>query len=390
MLVAKQKVLPLLITAYSNWLKSLVMRKLIIVWILILGFNSGKAQFASCSCSATVTGGTSVNFSSLTWTGTGCPTAGSSSYSGSDLCVSMGSGSTLTMDKNFTITGDFNITNSGSGVTFVLPANTSLNISGSLGDATNNNMDFTINGTLVVGGAFYGKNSNAFAGTGSVTSGGMYFGVPPNGGTAPTGGTGITWSVPPGTCTPTGSSFCTTTVLPILLAKFQGTSLVDKVKLEWSTSSEINFNYFSLEKSLNARDFHEIAQVKGQGTTNERHNYSYDDQNPILGRSYYRLTSVDFDNYQQTFEVISVEYHGEKKFSISPNPSDGSTVNLNFNFDKATDGFVAVYDNLGVLLGTYPVEETRSISFATPLKSGVYLAKYSSPSFTKTERFVVK
>jgi hypothetical protein len=87
--------------------------------------------------------------------------------------------------------------------------------------------------------------------------------------------------------------------------------------------------------------------------------------------------------------VVSVVFHGVKKFHVSPNPSDGSTIKLNFNFENAPEGMVTIYDNLGSVVGNFSVE-SGSISFESPLKMGVYLAKYSSPTFTKTERFLVK
>jgi hypothetical protein len=87
--------------------------------------------------------------------------------------------------------------------------------------------------------------------------------------------------------------------------------------------------------------------------------------------------------------VVLVVYQDEKKFHVSPNPSDGSEVKLNFNFETDADGLITVYDNMGSVIGSYPLGN-GSISFESNLKSGVYLAKYTSASFSKTERFLVK
>ncbi len=61
------------------------------VLVFLAGFLSTDlaiAQFSSCSCTASVPTGM-VNFSTLTWVGTGCPTSLSTSYTGSDLCVNL-------------------------------------------------------------------------------------------------------------------------------------------------------------------------------------------------------------------------------------------------------------------------------------------------------------
>lgn len=178
--------------------------------------------------------------------------------------------------------------------------------------------------------------------------------------------------------------------LPVTLDSFGAVAGYEKVNLNWSTASELNFNYFSIERSTDGKDFHEIDRAKGHGTTNEAHRYSYEDTDPFIGRSYYRLTSIDFDGYQETFKVVSVIYRGGKKFQISPNPSDGSSIGLNFNFENDADAQVTIYDNLGSAIGSYHVLGNGSINFENSLKSGIYLAKYTSATFTKTERFLVK
>jgi hypothetical protein len=195
-------------------------------------------------------------------------------------------------------------------------------------------------------------------------------------------------SFPPVTGPTTCSGTCT--VLPITLIYFEAKTDNSDIQLNWSTASELNFDYFSLQRSIDGTSFNEITQVKGNGTTDEAHNYSYEDKDPIIGRSYYRLTSNDFDGYQQTFKVVSVDYRGEKRFSLSPNPTDGSTVKLNFNFANDANAQVTIYDNMGSVIGVYQVSGSGSINFDNALKSGIYLAKYTSSSFTKTERFLVR
>ena len=177
--------------------------------------------------------------------------------------------------------------------------------------------------------------------------------------------------------------------LPIELISFEASKDVNKISLNWSTTSELNFDYFNLEKSSNGKDFSSIANVKGHGTTNERHNYSFEDNFPLIGKNYYRLTSVDFDNYREEFKVIVQDYSGEKNFQVSPNPSDGKTINVHFNFD-ANEGQIVIYDNMGLIVESFQIDKTGKISFANSLNDGIYFAKYSSPSFTKAIRFLVK
>ncbi len=109
----------------------------------------------------------------------------------------------------------------------------------------------------------------------------------------------------------------------------------------------------------------------------------------MIGKNYYRLTSVDFDNYRETFEVVVQDYSGGKDFQVSPNPSDGRTITLNFNFDS-NEGQIAIYDNMGFFVDSFQVDETGEVSFTNNLKNGIYFVRYTSPSFTKAVRFLVK
>ncbi len=205
-----------------------------------------------------------------------------------------------------------------------------------------------------------------------------------NNDTLTTNGSGYFTSA--GGCGGGSSGFCG--ALPITLIFFKGSISEGKVSLTWATSSEINFNYFSIEKSSDGMYFQPIAEVKGNGTTSARHDYSYDDLSPLIGKNYYRLTSVDFDNYQQTFNTILESYTGKLEFDIYPNPSNGRSLTLAYNFDNP-DGMVVIYDNLGAVLKSFKTKATNNIEFDSPLSSGIYYAKFSSPSLTSVVRFLV-
>ncbi len=78
----------------------------------------------------------------------------------------------------------------------------------------------------------------------------------------------------------------------------------------------------------------------------------FEDNFPLIGKNYYRLTSIDFDNYRETFKVIVRDYSSDKDFQVSPNPSDGRAINLNFNFESK-NGQVIIYDNMGSMVGRF-------------------------------------
>jgi len=264
------------------------------------------------------------------------------------------------------IDGNLTLTNGAS-----MQVNGSLKVHGNL--STGNNTDLTING-----GGTVTVDNNVSIGSGNLNGAGTF----QFGGTCCLGGN----------CS-SNTSYCNSShhnfTLPITLTSFNVSINHTKIDLTWSTATELNFDYFSLEKSSDGKLFNEIAQVKGHGTTNEKHDYSFDDNFPLIGKNYYRLTSVDFDNYKEAFKVIVQDYSGEKDSQVSPNPTDGQMITLNFNFDTK-EGQVVIYDSMGSMVDFFQVNETGVVSFTNPLKDGIYFAKCSSPSFNKTIRFLVK
>lgn len=96
--------------------------------------------------------------------------------------------------------------------------------------------------------------------------------------------------------------------LPVSLISFDCLPMNDKIQLEWTTSSEMNNARFEVERSEDGANFTKIGEEAGYGTTQDIHNYSFDDINinvevPVL---YYCLKQVDFNGAFQYSEIRKV------------------------------------------------------------------------------------
>lgn len=96
------------------------------------------------------------------------------------------------------------------------------------------------------------------------------------------------------------------TPLPVELMYFRAESL-NEIKLTWATSSEINNDYFSIERSEDGSHFYEIGQISGNGNTNEVVEYEFTDRFVFAPVAYYRLRQVDYDGRYEYFDVQRVE-----------------------------------------------------------------------------------
>jgi hypothetical protein len=100
--------------------------------------------------------------------------------------------------------------------------------------------------------------------------------------------------------------------LPIELLTFTGEPYNDDVLLEWSTASEYNNDYFFIEKTYDGIKWEKIKEVNATGFSTVKMDYLTIDENPRNGLNYYRLTQVDFDGQNETFEIIAVNMIGTK------------------------------------------------------------------------------
>jgi hypothetical protein len=94
-------------------------------------------------------------------------------------------------------------------------------------------------------------------------------------------------------------------ILPIELISFTGESYVDYNLIKWVTASEINNDYFTIERSLDGINFIILNNVDGAGTSTSIRNYSLSDYQPN-DITYYRLRQTDFNGDNKTSEIIAV------------------------------------------------------------------------------------
>ena len=115
-------------------------------------------------------------------------------------------------------------------------------------------------------------------------------------------------------------------LLPIDLLHFNATPDYEReqVKLDWSTASELNNEFFTVERSSNGIEWNNIAQINGAGNSNNQINYQQIDESPLLGISYYRLKQTDFDGQSSYSNVVKVDFINEgNQLIVYPNPSEG-------------------------------------------------------------------
>ena len=102
-----------------------------------------------------------------------------------------------------------------------------------------------------------------------------------------------------------------------------------KVLLTWQTATELNNDYFEVQRAADGKTWEAIGKVKGAGNSNALLDYNFTDKKPLEGINFYRLLQVDFDRQSEYSPIISINYEKSSLFNtvevqLYPNPTGGS------------------------------------------------------------------
>lgn len=308
---------------------------------------------ASCTWTTTASA-TSLGWNNpLSWTKTGA-CSGDWPFSSP-----LGSGDVINIDHSITITANITVPNNATlninSGTFTVNGNVNLNNGSTFnsaegttmivnGDFNNNNNStgVTVDGSISVSGNLTsgsGSTVTSSSGTGSFTVEGSISGA----------GTVFGSTAD---CPDTGSPCLTSSAnpLPIELLSISAECANVGVKINWSTASEYNNDYFQLARSSDGLNWENFYKLNGAGNSTTVIDYEITDQDRDISTRYYRLSQVDFDGASTTFNMLSVNctnFDSNNELISSPNPSS-NVLNLSFsNLNFSGDSRISIYSLSG-------------------------------------------
>lgn len=122
--------------------------------------------------------------------------------------------------------------------------------------------------------------------------------------------------------------------LPVELLSFTAVSTGEIVVLDWKTASEINNDYFVIEKSMDGITWDFVLQIPGAGNSDTQLSYNHIDYTGCEGHCYYRLTQVDYDGVQKKYKAVVINNNKNiYDISVTPNPIQ-TEAHVNCQFPK--------------------------------------------------------
>ena len=177
--------------------------------------------------------------------------------------------------------------------------------------------------------------------------------------------------------------YTTPTALPIELKSFDAKPESEgSVTLSWVTASEINNDYFTLERSADGMHYSVINKQPGAGNSTTERYYSFTDTEPDDGDNFYRLTQTDYDGKFETFDPVHVYVKNKNASGAAianayPNPfSDRFEVNMKGVLDSR--GELTLVNSGGVTIRSIPIgpddiSRTQAFDNLEGLPSGLYI-----------------
>lgn len=163
-------------------------------------------------------------------------------------------------------------------------------------------------------------------------------------------------------------------LLPVTLLNYTAVLNGNKVTTSWTTSNETNSKHFTVERTLNMRDYEMVGQVNAAGKSDTEKKYAMVDYNPYPGISYYRLSQTDQDGKTHYYDVKKIVNNINKQFTVNQVANESSMLVLLINSATADKLRLKIFDISGKEISNETVNVTAgSKRKEIRLKPGSYV-----------------
>lgn len=182
--------------------------------------------------------------------------------------------------------------------------------------------------------------------------------------------------------------------IPVEMLDFSVTCNNDDAILKWSTASEKNNDYFTVERSADGTNYQPIGFVMGAGSSSTIQNYSFADTDALSGTSFYRLKQTDFDGTTEVFSPVSLSSCGNGGLNvvIGQNPTTDGEIWVFITGAENKNVRVSVTDILGQNLYTknlIGITGSYLLNEHLQLAGGIYIVNASTNDESFSKKIVV-
>jgi hypothetical protein len=176
-------------------------------------------------------------------------------------------------------------------------------------------------------------------------------------------------------------------LLPVELISFKATPENHTVRLQWTTASEKDNDFFTIERSKDALTWESGQRIQAAGTSKTKTKYESVDDGPYTGISYYRLQQTDLNGEFKHSGIARVFIDYKKPITIYPNPFKTS-FKLSAEFEVNVEQ-VRLYNASGIQLPVALDKQGSEVSLDPGnIPPGLYMLQVQDGYKTKTIKVI--
>ena len=181
--------------------------------------------------------------------------------------------------------------------------------------------------------------------------------------------------------------------LPVELIDFDAFCNDENPVITWTTASEINNNYFTLERSSDSQSWETVTVISGAGNSNSTLMYQFSDIQTSNAAQYYRLWQQDFDGTTELLGNIQINcssMNHSETFEMNIYSDQENQIHLTFYAEDAETYFFSIFDIRGRLIGQkeiHPVLGTNHVIVSDfLLNEAVYMVQLTGKSHSMSQK----
>lgn len=179
--------------------------------------------------------------------------------------------------------------------------------------------------------------------------------------------------------------------LPVVFDQIEAVNKENFNEIKWSTASEVNNDYFTVEKSIDGENFKELSKIKTEGNSFESKSYSQIDNEPAV-ITWYRIKQTDMngDFFYSNVTQAFMQNGNLNHIAVHPNPTE-RFVNITFPLLSEIVN-LQCFDITGRLIFENSINDFSNATVLdfSKYQSGTYFLKFKTETQEINKKIVIK
>jgi len=189
--------------------------------------------------------------------------------------------------------------------------------------------------------------------------------------------------------------FKTSGVLPVSITNLKAYKQANQVAVEWQVSNQVNVLEYQVEKSSDGNNFIAAGIVAASNINSVEAGYKWLDVHPAPAANYYRIKMVDVNGRFTYTPIVNVIFGSvAPAVTVSPNPVEGSLMNLQFENQIKGSYHVRLISNSGQvvysrMLVHHGGSAAQTLTLPLQVSKGIYQVEVTAPDNSSKTQVVI-